>query len=84
MKNQGKGSPPNSHHNSLASEFKDNKLIKMLENEFRSPLFKMVRDLKKDSDKQINEVRKSIQDLDKKISTVEKKFSKEMEIMKKY
>jgi hypothetical protein len=56
----------------------------MLENEFRSPLFKMVRDLKKDSDKQINEVRKSIQDLDKKVSTVEKKFSKEMEIIKKY
>jgi Fic family protein len=34
------------------------------------------------SNKQINEVRKSIQDLDNKVSNVEKKFSKEVEIMK--
>jgi hypothetical protein len=31
----------------------------------------------------INEVRKSIQNLDKKVSIMEEKFSKEMEIMKK-
>jgi hypothetical protein len=35
-----------------------------------------------DSNKQINEVRKSIQDLDKKVSNMEEKFSKEMKIMK--
>jgi hypothetical protein len=43
----------------------------------------MIRDLKENSNKQINEVRKSIQDLDKKVSNMEEKFSKEMEIMKK-
>jgi hypothetical protein len=42
----------------------------------------MIRDLKEDSNKQIDEVMKSIQDLDKKVRYMEKKFSKVMEIMK--
>jgi hypothetical protein len=50
--------------------------------EFRNLLLKMIRDLKEHSSKQINEVRKLIQDLDKKVSIIEEKFSKEMEIMK--
>jgi hypothetical protein len=43
----------------------------------------MISDLKQDSNKKINKVRKSIQDLDKKLSNMNEKFSKEMEIMKK-
>jgi predicted nucleic acid-binding Zn-ribbon protein len=43
----------------------------------------MIRDLKEHSNKQINEVRKSIQDLYKKVSTIEEKFNHKMEIMKK-
>jgi predicted nucleic acid-binding Zn-ribbon protein len=42
----------------------------------------MISDLKEDSAKQINEIRKSIQDLDKKVSNIEEKFSKEMKTMK--
>jgi hypothetical protein len=38
--------------------------------------------LSETSNKQISEVRKSIQDLDKKVSIMKEKFSKEMEIMK--
>jgi hypothetical protein len=54
----------------------------MSEREFRSPQLKMISNLKKDSNEQINEVRKPIQDLDKKISNIKEKLSKEMEIMK--
>jgi hypothetical protein len=43
----------------------------------------MIRDLKEDSNKQINEFRKSIQDLDKKVTIMEEKFHKKMENMKK-
>jgi hypothetical protein len=42
----------------------------------------MISKLKEDSNKQINEVRKSIQYLDKKVSNIEEKFSQEMTIMK--
>jgi hypothetical protein len=62
MKNQGNVSPPNSNLNNSTSEFKENELAKILENEFRSPLLKMIEHLKEDSNKQIHEVRKSIQD----------------------
>jgi peptidoglycan hydrolase CwlO-like protein len=54
----------------------------MSESEVRSLLCKMISDLKEDSNKEINEVRKSIQNLDKKVSNIEKKFNKEMEIIK--
>jgi hypothetical protein len=62
MKNQGNVSLPNSNHNNSTSEFKDNKLFKMSEGEFRSLMLKMIKDFKEDSNKQINEneVRKSI------------------------
>jgi predicted nucleic acid-binding Zn-ribbon protein len=43
----------------------------------------MIRDHKEDSNKQINEVGKSIQDLDKNVITMEEKVNNEMEIMKK-
>jgi TATA-box binding protein (TBP) (component of TFIID and TFIIIB) len=37
--------------------------------------------LKEDLSKQINEVKKSTQDLDKNVSNMEEKFSKEIEVM---
>jgi hypothetical protein len=40
------------------TESKDNELAKMSEREFRRLLLKMITDLKEDSNKQINEVRK--------------------------
>jgi hypothetical protein len=43
----------------------------MIERKFRSLLLKMILDLKEDSNKQINEVRKSIQDIDMKVSNME-------------
>jgi hypothetical protein len=58
-------------------------LAELLEKGFRCLLLKMIRDLKEDSNKQINEFRKSIQDLDKKVTIMEEKFHKKMENMKK-
>jgi hypothetical protein len=52
MKSQSNVSPPKPHNN-LKTEFKDN------ETEFRSLLLKMIRDLKENSNKQLNKVRKS-------------------------
>jgi thiaminase len=54
----------------------------MSDREFRSVLLKVINDIKEDSNKQINEVKKTIQDLDKKGNNMEEKFSKEMEITK--
>jgi peptidoglycan hydrolase CwlO-like protein len=82
VKNPGNVSPPNSHHSNSTSESKDGELANKLEREFRSLLLKMISDLKEDSNKQISEIRKSIQNLDKKVRNMEEKFSKEMEIMK--
>jgi hypothetical protein len=49
-----------------------------------SKLFlKVINDFKEDSNKPINEVRKSIQDVVKKVSNMDKKFRKEIEILKK-
>jgi hypothetical protein len=42
----------------------------------------LINNFKEDSNKQINEVRKLIQQLDKKINNMEDKFMKEMKIMK--
>jgi hypothetical protein len=42
----------------------------------------LINNFKEDSNKQINEVRKLIQQLDKKINNMEDKFKKEMKIMK--
>lgn len=63
------------------SESKDNELDKMSEREFRRLLIKIISEQKEDSNKEINEVRKLIQDLDKKVSNTEKEFSNKMEIM---
>jgi hypothetical protein len=52
------------------------------ERQFTSLLVKMIRDIKEDSNKQINEIRKSVQDLDKTVNNMEEKFSREMEIVK--
>jgi predicted patatin/cPLA2 family phospholipase len=82
MKNQGNVSSLNFYHNNSISESKDTELNEMLERVFRSILLKMIRDFKEDSNKQINKVRKSIPDLEKTVNIMEKKFSKEMEIMK--
>jgi molybdopterin converting factor small subunit len=48
----------------------------------QNPTVKMFSDLKEESNKQVNEDKKLIQDLDKKVSNMEKKFSKEIEVMK--
>jgi hypothetical protein len=42
----------------------------------------MTCDLKKDSKKQLYEVRKSVQDLNEKISNMDEKFRKDFEILK--
>jgi hypothetical protein len=44
---------------------------------------KNINDLKENSNKHTNEVRKSIQDQDKKVSHMDKKFNKEIEILEK-
>jgi hypothetical protein len=59
MKNQGNVSPPKSQHSNPTSESKGNELAKMSQREFRSLLLKIINDFKEDSNKQINEVRKS-------------------------
>jgi acetyl-CoA carboxylase alpha subunit len=41
----------------------------------------MISGFSKDSKEQVNEVRKSVQDLDEKSSTLDKKFSKEIKIL---
>jgi hypothetical protein len=56
MKNQSNVSRPNSIHNNSTSESKDNELFKILKGEFRRLLLQMIRDLKENSNKQINEV----------------------------
>jgi hypothetical protein len=43
----------------------------------------MINEFKEDSNKHINEVRRSIQDLDKKVYNVDEKFIQEMEIVGK-
>jgi nitrate reductase assembly molybdenum cofactor insertion protein NarJ len=40
-------------------------------------------DLKECANKQLNEVRKLIQDLDKRLSNMDEKFSKDIEILRK-
>jgi hypothetical protein len=45
-------------------------------------VLKVISDFKEDSNKQINEVRKSIEYLEKKVSNMDEKFSKEMKIVK--
>jgi hypothetical protein len=46
-------------------------MAETLGKEFKSLVFKMTNDLKEDSNKQINEIRNSMQDLDKKISNMD-------------
>jgi hypothetical protein len=73
MKHHGNVLPTNSHQNNSTSKSKDNELVKMSEKEFRSLPLKMIRDLKEDTNIQINDVRKLIQDLDKK-STLQREI----------
>jgi polyhydroxyalkanoate synthesis regulator phasin len=77
MKNQGNIFPPNSFHNNSTSESRNNESVEISDREFRSLLLKIISDLNEDRNKQISEVKKSIQDLDKKVSTMEEKLSKE-------
>jgi hypothetical protein len=49
-------------HNNSTIESKDNELAEMSEKEIRRLLLKMISDTKDESNKQINEVGKSIQD----------------------
>jgi hypothetical protein len=64
MKNQSNVSRPNSIHNNSTSESKDNELFKILKGEFRRLLLQMIRDLKENSNKQINDIKKAIQDIE--------------------
>jgi predicted secreted Zn-dependent protease len=58
-------------------------LTEISERELKRLWLKMISDIKDDSNKRINEARKSIQDLDNKISNMEEKFMKQMKITKK-
>jgi hypothetical protein len=79
MKNQYNVSPPNSHQNNSTSESNDNELSKVSERESRNQLLKMIRDLKEDSNKQINEINPRPR---QESQHMEKKFCKEMQTMK--
>jgi hypothetical protein len=46
-------------------------------------VLKMINDHKENSTKELNEVRKSIQDLDEKVTNMDEKLSKDIEILKK-
>jgi hypothetical protein len=46
-------------------------LAEISDREFRTLMLKMISDLKDESNKQLNEVRESIQNLDKKVSNME-------------
>jgi formyltetrahydrofolate synthetase len=70
-------------HKSLVKTKKKNELAEMSDKEFRIPLLKIINELKEDSDKQMNEVSKSIQDLNQKVTNIDKKSSKGMEIILK-
>jgi hypothetical protein len=52
-------------HNSSITKFKDTEIVEMSDKEFKSLVFKKPQ---RDSNKQINEGKKSIQDLDEKFS----------------
>jgi hypothetical protein len=54
----------------------------MSDKAFRILLLKMINDLEEDSNKQINKLRKSVQDPAKKVSNMDKKFSLKMDIVK--
>jgi hypothetical protein len=58
-------------------------MVEMVDEEFKSLILKLISDLKEDSNKQMTEVKNSIQDLDEKLDNLDKKFSKEIEILKK-
>jgi chaperonin cofactor prefoldin len=70
-------------HNNSIVESKDNSLAEVAEKEFRILLLKIMNGFKEDLNKQINKIRKSIQDLDKRVSNINEKFSKDMETKKK-
>jgi methionyl-tRNA synthetase len=65
----------------LTTEFKDKELAEMSEREFRSLLLTMINDVKEDSNKQINEVRKSFKTRQES-QQHGKKFNREIEIMR--
>jgi hypothetical protein len=55
-------------HNSSIAKSKDTEIGEIPDNEFKSLVAKMIHDIKEDSNKQMNEIKKSIQDLEKKFS----------------
>jgi Fe-S-cluster-containing dehydrogenase component len=66
-KNQGNMSPPKVC-NSSVTKSKDSEVVEMSPKALKSLIFKTINDIKEDTNKQINEVKNSIQDLDKKFS----------------
>jgi hypothetical protein len=61
---------------------KNTEWAEMSYTEFKSLLLKIIRDLKENSNKQINDDRKTIQNLDKKLIIIGEKFSKEIKNVK--
>lgn len=79
MKKQGNMVPSKAQNPSI-TELKYTKMADMPNKEFKSLLIKMISDFKQYLSKQLNEVKKSFQDLDKKVINTDEKFSKDIEI----
>jgi hypothetical protein len=70
------------NHNSSKTEPKDIEMVEMLGKELKNLLLKMIIDLKEDANKEMNEVKKSIQDLDEESYNLDKKSGKELRFCK--
>jgi hypothetical protein len=82
MKKQGNTTHSKFNNSSIAKS-KNNEKVEISHNVCKGLLSKVINDLKVDINKQMNEVKKSIQNFDDKFNNLGKKFSKEVEIMKK-
>lgn len=78
MKKQGRVGPTEDH-NSLASRSKNTEIP---DKEFKNLALKMSVDFKENPNKQMDEVKKSVQDLDKKLGSIDGKYSREAELLK--
>jgi Ni,Fe-hydrogenase III large subunit len=59
---------------------KDIEMAEMPEKEFKNLVSNMINGVKEDLNKQMNKVRKLVQDLDKKFTNMNKKFSKKLRL----
>jgi hypothetical protein len=72
---------PQKHHKNATTEPQNIELDEICDRKYRRLWLKIINDLKACSHEHINEVRKSIQDLDNRLKKMDEKFSKEMDIM---